>query len=237
VEGHETGRRCVAPLKKGRLAASIAHEINNPLDSLLNLLYLIKAEANLTAKGHEYLTLAQEEIQRLSEIARETMDKCRHKSALESTNVPQLLDGVITMYKPRLEARGITVEARYCPDGHVPVFPRQLRQVFSNLLLNAADAMPKGGKMHVRVATAHEWTDKERQGLRVTVADNGCGIPSDILPRILEPFFTTKGFSGSGIGLSLVKDTVRDHGGALRVRSSSKPGRSGSVFAIFLPAA
>ena len=217
--------------------ASIAHEINNPLDSLLSLLYLIKAEATLTAKGHEYLALAQEEIHRLSEIARETMDKCRHKAAPECANVPQLLDGVITLYKTRLEARGITVKTRYCPDGNVPVLPRQLRQIFSNLLLNAVDAMPKGGKIHARVTTAHEWTGKERHGLRVTFADNGCGIPSDSLPRILEPFFTTKGFAGSGIGLSLVKDTVRDHGGALRVRSSTKPGRSGTVFTIFLPAA
>lgn len=237
MESHKTYRRSVAPRKKGGVVASIAHEINNPLDSLLNLLYLIEAEATLTAKGHEYLTLAQEEIHRLSEIARETMDKCRHKAAPDPTDVPQLLDAVITLYKPRLEACGITVQTRYGPYGHVPVFPRQLRQVFSNLLLNAADAMPKGGKMHVRVTTAHQWTGKERQGLRVTFADNGCGIAAGNLPRILEPFFTTKGFAGSGIGLSLVRDTVRDHGGVLRVRSSTKPGRSGSVFTIFLPAA
>jgi len=108
--------------------------------------------------------------------------------------------------------------------------------MFSNLLLNAADAMPNGGKIHTRISKAQEWTGQQRRGLRVTFGDDGCGIATDALQKILEPFFTTKGVSGNGIGLSLVKDTVQKHDGALRVRSSTKPGRSGSVFSIFLPA-
>ena len=134
-------------------------------------------------------------------------------------------------------SQGIRVEARYCSGEDLPVDPGSLRQVFSNLLLNAAHAMPKGGTMHVRVSRANEWTGLGRRGLRVTFADNGCGIAAKDLPRITEPFFTTKGTAGTGLGLALVKDTVEKHHGVLRVRSSTKSGRSGSVFAIFLSAA
>jgi len=111
-----------------------------------------------------------------------------------------------------------------------------LREVFSNLLLNAQAAMPKGGNLKARVSATHEWSGQGRQGVRVTVADNGSGIPSTVLPRIFQPFFTTKS-DGNGMGLSLVKDIVHKHHGWMRVRSSTRVGHSGTVFAIFLPAA
>jgi two-component system CheB/CheR fusion protein len=108
--------------------------------------------------------------------------------------------------------------------------------MFTNLLLNAADAMPAGGKMQARVSNAHESGGQRRRGLRLILADNGKGIAAKDLPRILDPFFSTKGAAGNGIGLSLVNNTVQKHHGVLRVRSSTKPGRSGTVFVIFLPA-
>jgi signal transduction histidine kinase len=107
--------------------------------------------------------------------------------------------------------------------------------MLSNLLLNAAAATPAGGTLYARVSRAHEWSRKDRHGLRVTVADNGSGIAADNLSRIFEPFFSTKGSAGSGMGLSLVRDVVRRHDGLLRVRSSTQPGRSGTVFTVFLP--
>jgi two-component system CheB/CheR fusion protein len=151
--------------------------------------------------------------------------------------VPKLLGAVIDFYKARFESRGISVNTRYCHHGNLAVLAGPLRQVFSNLLLNAADAMPKGGRLYARVSAAHEWAGQERRGLRVTLADTGCGISADKLPKILLPFFTTKGPAGNGLGLSLVKDVVQKHRGVLRIRSSTKPGHSGSVFTIFLPAA
>ena len=217
------------------LGASFAHEINNPLDSLLNLLYLIEPEA--TPTGRHYLALAQEEVHRISQIAHGAMDRFRSPVGPQDTNVPRLLGSVVEFYMSRLDSQGIRVEARYCSGEDLPVDPGSLRQVFSNLLLNAAHAMPGGGTMHVRVSRAREWTGLGRRGLRVTFADNGCGIAAADLPRITEPFFTTKGTAGTGLGLALVKDTVEKHHGVLRVRSSTKSGRSGSVFAIFLPAA
>ncbi len=215
--------------------AVLAHEINNPLDSLLNILYLVKAESTLTENGRHLLALAEEEVQRISQIAHTALHDFRGTSTAKTANVPQLVGSVIDFYKSRLEALGISVDTRYCSDGDLPIYAGPLRQVFSNLLLNAADAMPEGGQLHARAATAREWSGRQRHGLRVTFADNGCGIAAANLNKILEPFFTTKGPSGSGLGLSLVEDVVRKHGGTLRVRSSTKPGRSGSIFAIFLP--
>jgi signal transduction histidine kinase len=230
-------RRSAAPAQEGRLGASLAHEINNPLDSLLNLLYLVKAESTLTEKGRQYWALAEEEVRRISQIAHTALHDFRDTEALKDANVPRLVGSVVDFYKSRFAARGISVDTRHCSDGNLPIYAGPLRQVFSNLLLNAADAMPKGGRLHARTATAREWSRRQRHGLRVTFADNGCGITAENLHKIFKPFFTTKGFGGSGLGLSLVKDVVRKHGGTLRVRSSTKPGRSGSVFAIFLPVA
>jgi two-component system NtrC family sensor kinase len=229
-------RRVRAPAEGGTMAASLAHEINNPLDSLLNLLYLMESEAKFTEKGHHYLTLAKEEVHRISQIAHEVMKEVRFTVIPQDTNVPNLLRSVVDFYQPRFGARGISIEARYCPDGEIAVYPGPLRQAFSNLLLNAADSMPRGGTMHARISLAHEWSGQRRRGLRVTFADHGGGIASEHLSKIFDLFFTTKGQEGTGLGLSLVKDTVMKHDGVLRVRSSTKSGHSGSIFAMFLPA-
>ena len=233
--GFEKSERVRAPAGGNALGASLAHEINNPLDSLLNLLYLIEAETSAT--GRHYLALAEEEVHRISQIAHGAMDRFRSPVGPQDTNVPRLLGSVVDFYMPRLDSQGIRVEARYCSGEDLPVDPGSMRQVFSNLLLNAAQAMPSGGTMYIRVSRAHEWTGLRRQGLRVTFADNGCGIAAEDLPKITEPFFTTKGTAGTGLGLALVKDTVEKHHGVLRVRSSTRRGRSGTIFAIFLPAA
>jgi two-component system, chemotaxis family, CheB/CheR fusion protein len=230
-------RRSAVPPQRGRPAASIAHEINNPLNCVLDLLYLLETEANLTEKGRQYLTLVREEVRHASQIAQEALHGSRGTAGPEKTNVPNLVGSVVDFYKARFEARGISVNTRYCPDGDLPVYAGSLRQVFSNLLLNAADAMPHGGRVRTSVSMAHEWSGQKRHGLRVTFADTGCGIAAENLPRVLEPFFTTKGSGGNGLGLPFVRDIVQKHRGVLRVRSSTKPGRSGTVFSIFLPAA
>jgi len=231
-EGHPA-----APASEGSVAASLAHEINNPLDSLLNLLYLMEKEPTLTEKGRHYLALAEAEVHRISQIAHAVLQESRQTATLKSTNVPQLLNSVIDFYQSRLETKSISVDTRYRAKGDLGVYAGPLRQVFSNLILNAADAMAKGGRIQARVSEGREWQGEQRHGLRVTIADNGSGIPADKFPRILEPFFTTKGNRGSGLGLSLVKDVVQQHRGTLRIRSSTRRGHSGSVFSIFLPAA
>ncbi|MGB8889506.1 MAG: HAMP domain-containing sensor histidine kinase [Candidatus Korobacteraceae bacterium] len=230
-------RNTRTPRDGGALVASLAHEVNNPLESLLNLLYLVESEATLTEKGRHYLTLAKAEVLRVAQIAHGAMAEFKNSASPQDTDVPGLLRSVVDFYQPRFGERGISIQARYCSDGDIAVYPGLLRQAFSNLLLNAADSMPAGGTMHARISLAHEWSGQERRGLRVTFADHGGGIASDNLHRIFDLFFTTKGAGGSGLGLSLVKDTVTKHDGVLRVRSSTKQGRSGSIFAMFLPAA
>jgi signal transduction histidine kinase len=228
-------RRSATAMEESQLAASLAHEINNPLDSVLNLLYLAKAES-MTEKGRGYLTLAEEEVQRVSQIAHQALDSLRDSEAPKDTDVSKLIDSVIDLYRSRFELRGISVNTRYYSHRDIPVYSGLLRQVFSNLLLNAAAAMPKGGQLLARTSDCQERSGERRHGLRVTFADNGCGIARENLDEVFEPFFTTKGSDGSGLGLSLAREVVRRHGGSLRVRSCTKSGRSGSVFTIFLPA-
>ncbi len=216
--------------------ASFMHEINNPLESLLSLLYLLESETTLSRQGREHLVLACGEVRRIASIAHAALNDVRDQPHPQDADIPALLGSVLELYSPRMASRGITVLSRYCRDGSVKADSGLLRQMFSNLLLNAADAMPNGGTVNVRCASCHEWNDRKRPGIRVTFADNGCGIAAHDLSRIMEPFFSTKGSDGNGMGLSVVKEVVRKHRGVLRVRSSTKAGRSGSIFSVFLPA-
>jgi two-component system CheB/CheR fusion protein len=226
-------RRFATSSPGNRAAATLAHEINNPLDSLQGILFLLKGK--VTEEGRDYLTMAEEEVRRVSQIAYAALHASDDGPCVANTNVPRLMHSVIEFYNVRFEARGITVKSRYCTNGEISAHAGPLRQVFSNLLLNAVDSVPTGGQLQVRVAATRERSGQEREGVRVTIADNGCGIPPENLPKIVEPFFTTKGGRGSGLGLSLVKDVVHEHGGSLRVRSSTKPSHTGSIFSIFLP--
>jgi signal transduction histidine kinase len=143
---------------------------------------------------------------------------------------------VLDFYKQRFESSGITVESHYSSHLHIPVYAGRLRQLFSNLLLNALEATPQGGKIHAHVSAGHDRSGQQRTGVRVTVADNGSGIPQGMLSQIFERAFTMKP-GGHGMGLALVKDVVKKHDGLLRVRSNTKSGRQGTVFSIFLPSA
>lgn len=214
---------------------SFAHEINNPLATLLNILHLVESEATFTERGRQYLRLAEEELHRISQLTHSALDESKDTAVPNEINIPDLVRSVLDVYSSRLESSHIEVSSRYRANGNVSGDAGSLRRMISNLLLNAADAMPHGGKVYTRVSATHEWKGQQRSGLRLTVADNGCGIPGDYLPRVLEPFFTTKGKFGTGVGLSVVKDTVLKHHGVLRVRSCTRPGRSGSVFWVFLP--
>lgn len=223
------------PPNSGGLSASAAHEINNPLDSLLNLLYLLESEP-LTEEGRRHLALAEEEVRRVSQIARESLGKHKVLVMPERTDVGALLASVLDFLKERLQSSGIVVKTHYSCHKNIRVYAGQLRQAFSNLLLNAVEAMPEGGTIHTKVCAGREWCGQQRPGVRVTVADNGCGIPNSMMAQLFQRRFTTKS-GGHGMGLSQVKTTVQNHEGLLRVRSSTLPGRRGTLFNLFLPAA
>lgn len=232
----EAPRRSASEIRESRLAASLAHEINNPLDSVLNFLYLLRKEAILTEKGRQYLMLAEGEVHRVSQIAHAALDRFRDSAPRQDADVPRLINSALDVYRSQFESQGVSVNTRYRCQGDFPVYTGLLRQVFSNLLLNAAAAMPQGGRLFVRASNSQEWAGQRRHGVRVTFADSGCGITSENLHEIFRPFFTTK-VSGSGLGLSIAKEVVQKHGGSLRVRSCTKSGRSGSVFSMFVPSA
>jgi signal transduction histidine kinase len=218
------------------IVSSLAHEINNPVEALHQLHYLIETEGTLKEKGRQYLALAREEVRRISQILHAAMEM-RDTGDPEDTDLPGLLRSVLDFYKSRLKAQGVSVNTRYRTAAHLSGYPHQLRQMCANLLLNAVDATPSGGKIYARIAPAQAWQGDHKRGLRLTFADTGSGIAAKNLARIYDPFFTTKGSAGNGLGLSLVKTTVQKHHGVLRVRSSTKAGHSGTVFSIFLPCA
>jgi signal transduction histidine kinase len=147
----------------------------------------------------------------------------------------KILEEVLQLYMRKLQGNSITVDKRCGEDLEIEGYPGELRQLFSNLILNAIDAMKEGGRLRLRVVRAHEWSASSRPGVRVTVADTGNGIGTADLPHIFEPFYTTKKDQGTGLGLWLAYGIVQKHSGWMRVMSSTGPTSSGTVFAVFLP--
>jgi two-component system CheB/CheR fusion protein len=216
----------------GRLTAAIAHEIKNPLEALTNLVYLARRDA---AGRDEYLRLAEQEIGRLDSIAQQALGFVREGASPEALDAGKILEEVLQLYMRKVQGNGITVDKRCGEDLEIEGYPGELRQLFSNLILNAIDAMKEGGRLRLRVVRTHEWSASRRPGVRVTVADTGNGIGTADLPHIFEPFYTTKKDQGTGLGLWLAYGIVQKHSGWMRVMSSTGPTSSGTVFAVFLP--
>jgi PAS domain S-box-containing protein len=216
----------------GRLAASIAHEINNPLESVTNLIYLLNQDPSLSSASREYLTLAEQELTRVSQIATQTLRFHRQSSRAVSLRVRELLDALCTLYRARFDRLGIVLERRYRDGDTITAFEGELRQLFANLIANALDAMPGGGRLLLRTRTAVR-ADGVR-GIQVTVADTGQGITDELRGRIFEPFVTSKGMTGTGLGLWVSKEIVQKHKGSIRVRSRSNGAWRGTVFVVFL---
>jgi len=215
----------------GRLSATIAHEINNPLESVGNLLYLAR---NDRKKSDEYLAMAQKEVQRIAAIAHQTLSLVREATSLTPVHVSEVLEEVLHLHSRTLGKKHIEVHTEFESDAEIRGYSGELRQVFSNLLANAIDAMDEGGSLRLRVAHSRDWHSLAK-GISVTIADNGHGISGPARKHLFEPFFTTKPDTGTGLGLWISHKIVRKHEGWIRVHTSSQSGRSGTVFKIFLP--
>ena len=217
----------------GRLAASIAHEVNNPLESVTNLLYLSQTTENLE-EIREYLRLADRELRRVSVISTQTLRFYRQTTGPRPVQSSELFDSVLSIHQGRIVNARIQVQRRLRATQPVECFEGEMRQVLMNLIGNAVDAMRDGGRLFVR---SREGTHMPsgRKGLCLTVADTGHGVAPQTMKRIFEPFFTTKGMSGTGLGLWVTQGIVDRHHGVLSVRSSQRPSRSGTVFRLFLP--
>jgi PAS domain S-box-containing protein len=215
----------------GRLASSISHEINNPLEAITNLLYLMGLEDDLPDGIRNYVSLAQSELGRVSQIATQTLRFHRQAVAPTLVTAADLVEAVIRLYTGRLANSHIKVEAQYRTVTQILCFENDIRQVLNNLIANAIDAMRMGGRMVIRANA----TSVPRPGVRLSIADNGHGMSAAVAARIFEPFFTTKDLNGTGLGLWISAGIMERHQGTIRVRSSEREGRQGTVFTIFLP--
>lgn len=221
----------------GRLAATIAHEINNPLAAVTNLLYLARTGDGLPESVRQHLELADNELQRVAHITKQTLGFYRDQSAPAEFDPTELIDNVLALLQARIAERHLAVEKRYRAHPHVLGSAGEIRQVFSNLISNGIEAVQPGGRLRIKVASSRDWRVPGICGVRITLADTGHGIAPKNLARIFEPFFTTKKEAGTGLGLWVCRQIVDKHRGSIRVRSRSTPPCSGTVFSIFLPTA
>lgn len=217
----------------GRLASSIAHEINNPLEAVTNLLYLARQKASLP-QVQEYLQAADHELRRVSAIANQTLRFHKQASNPESVEAADLFATVLRIYEGRLRNSRVAVEIRHRAQEPVICFQGDVRQVLNNLVGNAIEAMAGGGRLLIRSSVGRDWATG-RTGVTFTVADTGCGMSRETRDQIFEPFFTTKGMAGTGLALWVSHEVVQRHGGTLRVRSRQSAEQHGSVFRFFLP--
>jgi len=216
----------------GRLASSIAHEINNPLEAVTNLLYLAEQTADPETKS--MLCTAQQELQRVSLIAANTLRFNRQKLHPAPIDIGDTMQSVLNLYEGRFRQAGIQVTFRKeaCP--LITALGGEIRQVFANLVGNAVDAMSRGGNLKIRVRPGTNWRTGT-QGIRITFADNGHGMSSKTKAQVYKPFFTTKENTGTGLGLWISADIVHRHRGVIRLRSSETGTFAGTTFSLFLP--
>jgi PAS domain S-box-containing protein len=217
----------------GRLAASIAHEINNPLEAVTNLCYL----ARLTSVDPEtrgYIELAEAELSRVAHITSQTLRFHRQQTAAAGTDLAETVRSILSFYGHKLAQAGVEVNFEAQPVQPLLCYAGEIRQVLANLIANAIDAMPKGGALRLRLRPSTDWRTGA-SAVRVTVADTGHGMSAETRKRIYEPFYTTKGDLGSGLGLWVTAGIVEKHHGSLKVRSAQKPVGGGSVFSLLLP--
>jgi len=214
----------------GRMAATIAHEINNPLEAIMNLLFLLRSKI-ADEEGIDYLAKAEAELGRVSHIAKQTLGYYREQASASLASLGEIAEQAILIYEPRCTAIGITIERSLEPSRKVFLRRGEMMQVISNLIVNAIYAMPSGGTLSVSVSD----TESPAAGVVLNISDDGTGIPTDVLPKAFDAFFTTRATVGTGIGLFVAKQFVEGHGGQISIDSSVEPESRGTFVRVFLP--
>jgi PAS domain S-box-containing protein len=218
----------------GRLAASVAHEINNPLEAVANMLYLISTSDSLIETRIQ-ASAALDELMRVSLVTQSTLKFHRETGSPRPTMLSELAESALSMFRPRLQTMGIAVEMRV--KGELPIccMPSETQQILVNLISNSIESFQANGRIVIGVRASRDWKNRFVRGMRVTICDTGSGIGRASLSHIFEPFFTTKPGTGTGLGLWVVAQLVERHKGNVHVWSSLRPGASGTTFSIFLP--
>jgi PAS domain S-box-containing protein len=216
----------------GRMAAAIAHEINNPLESVINLVFLARQHSGSSGKVHEYLLAAEEELERVSHIARQTLGYYKDTGLPTEIYIHDLIENVLTVYNSRLTSTGITVDLQFNDLQKLVASKGEMLQIFSNVIANAIDAMRGGGSLKI---STRQVISTSGDGIQIVIRDNGTGIKQEHLEKIFEPFFTTKGDLGTGIGLWVTRQLVEKRGGQISVASGTEQGNSGTSITIFIP--
>jgi two-component system, NtrC family, sensor kinase len=218
----------------GRVAGIIAHEINNPLAAITNIFYLLRNHPSLDQEARRCADLAEQELQRVSHITRQTLSFYRESKQPISVLVPELLEDVLALQERALHTSRISLRKKYFSTCMVQGFPVELRQVFLNLIGNAIQAMPDGGVLGVYVREATDWTT-QRRGTSISILDTGAGIRPEDARRLFQPFFSTKSTKGTGLGLWISKGIIQKYDGRITCRSYRHNQRCATCFRIFLP--
>jgi PAS domain S-box-containing protein len=218
-----------------KLAAALAHEIVNSLMAIGNVFHLLEADPSINTSAKELLALGAGELSHVDEITRRALTISRGGGQVTSTNLPEMFDGMIELYVAAIRKARVRVEPRYRMATNAVIDTGVVKQVFTNLLTNALDAMPDGGRLRVHVYTGHAPNNGLVEGVHLVVADTGTGIAKEHLSRIYDPFFTTKGDRGTGLGLWVVRSMIVNAGGTVRIRSSQTGPRRGTCVSVFLP--
>ena len=214
----------------GRMAATIAHEVNNPLAAVMNLLYLLRAKIT-DDEGRNFLATAEEELGRVSHIAKQTLGYYREHTAASLASVSHIAEHALTIYEPRCTAAGIAVRRSIGPSTKIVLRRGEMMQVISNLITNSIYAMREGGTLSLSVSDASSAGD----GVVLTVEDDGVGIAPADLPKVFDAFFTTRDTVGTGIGLFVAKQFIEGHGGRISIESNTESDRHGTIIRVFLP--
>ncbi|HZY72967.1 MAG TPA: ATP-binding protein [Edaphobacter sp.] len=221
----------------GRLAATIAHEIHNPLDSVSNLLYLMRNGAS-KEESKQFMDMAEQELARVTQISRAMLGLYRESKAPVQVDLKEMLQEILLLMEHRFSDERVTIHTDLPASVSVDAFPAELRQVFSNLIANAAEAAGPGGEVRVSILPQEsgltETGIKREAGATVLIADNGAGIPAEIHPHLFQPFFTTKGERGTGLGLWVSRGIITKHGGSIELTSDTGDSTHGTVVSVFL---
>jgi protein-histidine pros-kinase len=226
----EALRRSERLAATGRLSANLAHEINNPLSSLGDIVFALGSQEDMSEDSRLLLQAAKKELERLATIARETLAPLRSSGQRVRVQATDLIDASIESFRRQIAEGHIHVVRRYDTVGMIDVMPSELRQVFTNLISNAIDAMPKGGSLKLEAFA-------DKRDVKLVFSDTGSGIAPEKLPEIFEPFVTTKGEKGLGIGLWISRNIVEKFGGTIQVSSAVSGVGRGTSFTVSLPAA